>query len=886
MQKGIHPLKGIWKTGFNCIFKADTKMMKSIKLIVPLLILLSACGPGRRVVKRELPEISVSANDGRQLYRAASPILWDIQHSRVALSFNWQEKTVDGRAWIDIHPYFYATDTLVLDAKGMRIDSVTLVNNDRHSPLNYSYADDRILIKFSQKYEASKSIQLYIRYKAMPYANTTGGSAAIASDRGLYFINTEGAIPNKPRQIWTQGETEANSHWLPTIDKPNERFTVQVELTVPDTMQTLGNGIKKKSEASGKGLRTDIWLMDKPIQAYAVMFAIGKFAIVRDKWENKEVNYYVEHEYAPYAAKMFNNTPEMMGFFSEVTGVPYPWQKYDQIVVRDYVSGAMENTTASLYGEFMNQNFREIADKNYEDIVSHELFHQWFGDYVTQESWSNLTVSESFANYGEQLWRKYKYGKESADKLAYEDLLKYINSKEYSPELVRFHYTDKEDMFDRISYEKGGAVLNYLHGLMGDAAFYKAMNIYLTRNALSSAEATHWRLAVEEATGRDWNWFFNQFYYRGGHPNLEIQYAYDDAKQQLTVQLRQAAADSGAAYELPLKTAVLYGTEKTIIDWNLSKKNETFTYSYKNGVKPVIVPDVMHWLPGTIKEHKSQEQWLAQFQGTDDYISKRRAIAEAMKNLKDENAKKLIDKALGDKSAPVRALAMQYVATVKDDAYAQSWKSTAEFLAANDPSTDVRASSFDALGQWKVSSAKAEMIRALGDSSYKIAGSALNALNKIEPDTAYAFAGKILEDQPKAELRATVESIIAKRGEVGDMTYFEHNAPYVYGGRKLQFSSVFAGYLSQVKDEQVFDRGLQILAGMAKTESIQSYRSYIVHTIIYLGEAPAKKTANTEARRGRVKKYADELLQSEPDAGNKDQYRKAIAETFSEKRGN
>ena len=159
----------------------------------------------------------------------------------------------------------------------------------------------------------------------MPYAQLAGGSAAITEDRGLYFINTDLAIPNKPAQIWTQGETESNSHWLPTIDKPNTRFKLQLELDVPDTMQTLSNGYLSSSIIDSKhaGMRKDIWVMDKPIQAYAAMFAIGRFSIVKDNWHGKDVNYYVEKEYEPYARLMFKNTPEMMDFFSNVTGVPY-----------------------------------------------------------------------------------------------------------------------------------------------------------------------------------------------------------------------------------------------------------------------------------------------------------------------------------------------------------------------------------------------------------------------------------------------------------------------------------------------------------------------------------------------------------------------------------
>jgi aminopeptidase N len=858
--------------------------MRHYALIALSILILSSCSQARRAARKgnaeikNLPEITVSVNDARNQYRASEPILWDITHTRVALSFNWMEKTADGQAWIDIHPYAKAMKTLTLDAKGMLIEKVELEGK----VVPHTYNDDKITLTLNRNYLPNEQLKFYIKYKAMPYAKVSGGSAAITDDRGLYFINTDGEIPGKPRQIWTQGETEANSHWMPTIDKPNERMTVQVELTVPDTMQTLGNGVKISSEPVGKGLRTDTWKMDKQIQVYATMFAIGKFDIVKDKWGSREASYYVEHEYAPYAKKMFNNTPEMMEYFSQITGVDYPWQKYDQVVVRDYVSGAMENTTASLYGEFMNQNFREIADDNYEDIVSHELFHQWFGDYVTMESWSNLTVSESFANYGEQLWRKHKYGTESADKLAYNDLQKYLFSRGRSP-LVRFNYEDKEDMFDRISYEKGGAILNYLHGLMGDEAFFKAMNIYLTKNALSSTEATHWRLAVEEATGEDWNWFFNQFYLRGGHPNLDVRYNYDDAKQELAVTVTQNPSDSGLAYRLPLKTLVVYGTEKTTTDWYITQKTETFKYPYKNGVKPTITPDMEHWLPGTIKENKGMEHWLVQFNQHDNYISKRLAINEAVKNIDNENAKKLIDNALTDKSALIKAYTLSSISKFKTDAYANRWKSTVEYLAAEDGDNKVRAYAFDMLGTWKVISAKNEMLKALNDSSYDVAGLALKALYKIDPDTAYARTREILKQDPKSSLQIEAESVIAQKGVPGDIAYFEEKSKRVYGSRKLAFASILSAYLSNVKDTAVFEKGLGIMSDMSRRESIKTYRKYVTFTLIYLGNQFKKGGAENEMKLAKVKQYAEALAETESDEENKKEIKSLINESFNNK---
>jgi aminopeptidase N len=280
-------------------------------------------------------------------------------------------------------------------------------------------------------------------------------------------------------------------------------------------MQTLSNGVLLSQKPLDAGMREDHWRMDQSVQVYAIMFAIGRFAIAKDSWRDpqgnlRDVHYYTEPAYAPYAHRDVQKHAGDDGFL--LPGPPVcliPWNKYNQVVVRDYVSGAMENTTASLFGEWMNQDSRQLLDASTDDVVAHELFHQWFGDYVTAESWSNLTLSESFATYSTQLWRRYKNGPASADEQAFEDLQRYLGAAEQSdPPLVRLYYQDKEDMFDRISYQKGACILRYINSITGDSLFNRAMEIYLKRNALRSAEASQWRLALEESTGRDWTQFF------------------------------------------------------------------------------------------------------------------------------------------------------------------------------------------------------------------------------------------------------------------------------------------------------------------------------------------------------------------------------------------
>ena len=230
----------------------------------------------------------------------------------------------------------------------------------------------------------------------------------------------------------------------------------------------------------------------------------------------------------------------MIAFYSRITGVDYAWPKYSQIVGRDYVSGAMENTTATLHQLTAQQNARQLVDGNvWEEVIAHELFHHWFGDLVTCESWSNITLNESFADYSETLWYEYKYGKDAGDDKNFDGMQGYLFSGGENKDLVRFYYQDKEDVFDGVSYSKGGRILNMLRNYVGDSAFFKSLNLYLTTNKFHSAEAQQLRLAFEQVTGKDLNWFWNQWYYGSGHPKLKIDYDYDDAAGKAKVIIEQ-----------------------------------------------------------------------------------------------------------------------------------------------------------------------------------------------------------------------------------------------------------------------------------------------------------------------------------------------------------
>ncbi|MDC0339312.1 M1 family metallopeptidase, partial [Flavobacteriales bacterium] len=456
-------------------------------------LLTFSCTPKKQIQETSSIENIIEEEEEepamRKHYNPSEKRVNDLLHTKLKVSFDWENQQLNGEAYLTLRPYFYATDSLTLDAKAMDIHSVR-ENDEKAMELAYTYDGQFLRIKLPKEYKRTEQYNIYIKYTAKPEEVKQEGSSAISDAKGLYFINHDGADKNKHMEIWTQGETEASSAWFPTIDSPNEKTTEEIYMTVQDKYTTLSNGLLVESTPNENGTRTDYWKMEQPHSPYLFMMAVGEFEIVKDTWRKKdsseiEVNYYVEKKFEPHARAIFGKTPKMIEHFSELLGVEYPWSKYSQVVVRDYVSGAMENTSATIHGEFLYQTKREIIDGGNESIIAHELFHHWFGDLVTCESWANLPLNESFANYSQFLWDDFEYGRMEADMNAYGEMEGYFLSAQQGGhvDMIRFDYQSKEDMFDGHSYNKGGRILNMLRSYVGDEAFFASLKLYLTKNA-------------------------------------------------------------------------------------------------------------------------------------------------------------------------------------------------------------------------------------------------------------------------------------------------------------------------------------------------------------------------------------------------------------------
>ncbi|MCH8903905.1 MAG: M1 family metallopeptidase, partial [Bacteroidetes bacterium] len=407
--------------------------IRTILLIVSI-TLLFGCSifnkPGRDVnvnVEYLLDEDDYNNFPLRTSYTRENNLL----HTKLDISFDWEEQQLFGKAWLTLTPYFYPTETLTLDAKGFDIHEIKIIKNDSVSEdLSYTYDSLKLIIELDERYNRDQEFIIYIDYTANPSKLKERGLIPTRRDQGLFFVNPKNEDPLKPQQIWTQGETENSSCWFPTIDAPNERTTQETYITVDTNFTTLSNGLLIYSSLNKDGTRTDYWSMEMPHAPYLFMFTVGEFVKVQDKWLDIDVDYYVEREYEQYALDIFGNTPEMLEFYSNILGFPYPWEKFAQVVVRDFVAGAMENTSAVIFFERVQQTKREMIDGKMEGIIAHELFHHWFGDLVTCESWSNISLNESFATYGEYLWQEYKYGDDEAGLLLKGKLRSYLRESE------------------------------------------------------------------------------------------------------------------------------------------------------------------------------------------------------------------------------------------------------------------------------------------------------------------------------------------------------------------------------------------------------------------------------------------------------------------------
>lgn len=708
-------------------------------------------------------------------YQPSRTIFVDIIHTKIECAFNWNQSQMNGKATLTMKPHFFATDSVVLDAKGMEIKKIEMNGN----ALSYEYKDSlKLHVYLGKMYKKGEAFTFIVEYISKPEDRITSGSSAITSDKGLYFINPKGEANGKMPQIWTQGETEANSVWFPTIDAPNSKSTQETIITVDNKYVTLSNGKLVSSKKNSDGTRTDHWKQDTPHAPYLFMMAVGEFKIVKDSYTKAdgkqiEVNYYVEPEFENSARAIFGKTPKMISFFSKKLGVEYPWDKYSQIVVRDFVSGAMENTGAVVFSDFVYKTNRTLIDGNDESTIAHELFHHWFGDLVTCESWSNLPLNESFANYSQYLWDEFEYGQDEADYQAKIEADDYYSSATYSGyhELIEFEYFDKENMFDAHSYNKGGRILHMLRNYLGDEAFFMGLNKYLTTNSYKSAEVHDLRKAFEDVSGEDLNWFFNQWFLGAGHPIIFSEQTLDVEKSTVTILLKQAQDISQfPEFRLPLKVAVWDDLGKHIHSIILDSLNKSFTFPFTGTLLNVHMDDDQMLL-AKVYEEKPIEQFVHQYYNASRFTSKTTALKHINKSNIDKKEQIFRD-ALQSGFWGMRLEALNILGAQKNKTSEEQLNVIKDMVLKDEKST-IRKTAIDFMELLEKTEASELIKKTIGsDSSFMVINTALTKLMALDSVSALVLAREF-KNSTQASLRISSAEILASLGDTTDYNFIE-----------------------------------------------------------------------------------------------------------------
>lgn len=687
-------------------------------------------------------------------YQGSYPMRWQLIHTELSLSLDWARKELPGQAELTLKPYFAPQSSLTLDAKSMQIEEVRLLRPAGGRIIAQAYDSLKLTLTLDRAYTAQETLVVYIRYRAQPERLGEEGSMAIGGRKGAYFINAQYERPCVPRQFWTQGEPESASAWFPTLDSPNQKTTQRLCITVEDSLVSLSNGLLVKQERLPGGLRRDCWELKLPHAPYLFALVVGPFRVVKDTWRAKEVSYYMEPGWESEARAIFGRTPQMLEFFSQRFGVAFPWPKYGQVIVRDFVSGAMENTTAVIHGDMLFYDAAKALTEDYETVVAHELMHHWFGDLVTCESWAQLPVNESFADYSEYLWLEHSRGLEAAELHRIEAYSTYLaEARTKQVPLIRFDYGDPMAMFDAHSYQKGGLTLHLLRRIVGDSAFFLSLRQYLTDNAYQAADIDHLRHAFEKVTGEDWTWFFDQHFRRADEVRFILrgeqrgdtailgifQRGYDTLRGPYRYFIKIALTTAGGYEELPLQITgdTLVVLVRSGLKWADIDSERLFIgqtqRSYPRSWWEGILQEGRYFWPRIEALPELQPFWSAESVKLQQALSAyrrggpfwRQQMWDAFQLIADTEAvaqlSPLLREALKDTAPIVRAAAWKFLSNALDQELLPKGAWRAEVQAAlTDPSSEVQKLALQALYAIDTSAALEEARRRIASRSEEL----------------------------------------------------------------------------------------------------------------------------------------------------------------------
>jgi aminopeptidase N len=579
--------------------------------------------------------------------------------------------------------------------------------------------------------------------------------------RGIYFITPDDHYPDKATQVWTQGEDEDSRFWFPCFDYPGQLASSEIRVKVPQGLTAVSNGALIAEEAVGDKTVFH-WQQQEIHPSYLIALAVGDFAYKKDSYNGLPVTYYVDKRRAEDIDRTMGKTPRMVEFLGKTYGYPYAYPKYAQVWVEDFIFGGMENTSVSLMTDRALLDERASQERQWsESLVLHELAHQWFGDLVVIKHWSHAWIKEGMATYAEVLWTEHEYGKDDAAYYLLAEARNYLQEdrSRYRRPIVTNIYREAIELYDRHLYEKGGCVYHMIRSVLGDKLFTKAMHQFVNHHAHDTVETIDLLRAIEVSTGYNLAPLFDQYVFRGGHPDFDLSYSWDRDSSMAKISVKQTQAkpeeppSKNQLFNLLIPLGFGYVQQdkfEKLVEFKLKLNEPEQTFYFPLEQKPDFVSfDVGNNYLKTVKLNYPQQELIQQLHHDPDSTSRiYAAIALGKKG------------GLDVVEAFTKALTTEQFWGVRVEIAKQLGKIQLNqaidglAIALKDENPKVRRAAVEALGSFP-QQASYDLVKAMaeqGDPSYHTEASAVYTLGKLvkgvlkdKVDEVISFFKQVLE---------------------------------------------------------------------------------------------------------------------------------------------
>ena len=669
---------------------------------------------------------------------------FDVLHYRVSLDLDETTRSMDGTVEIRLQAEAGISE-VALDAETYEVRAVRAGGED----LDFTHEGGTLAIALGAPLAAGETLVLEIDYGGSDIdVDATQYGMAANYDLGLDF---KAATDANPQLINTLSFPEGARHWYPSVDHPADRATFELLATVREDWKVLSNGrLLGISEGARPGTRTHHWRLDEPHPTYLSVLVAGPYEVIEDFHGDIPVNYWVYPQAVEDADRSFHKTPAIMAFFDEEYGVPYPWNKYDQVTIPG-IGGGAESTTATVLGQSTIHDERAEQDFPSHGLVAHEAAHHWWGDLISYRDWGETWLSESFATYSEYRWHANELGPDEAGENMRRKRESYLRQAEtVLRPVVTNQWRRPNENFDSHTYPKGAALLRLLRHLTGDEEFRAGIKHFLEKHAFQPVDTEDFIVAFDEAAGQDIRWFIDLWLRRPGHPVLEIESAWDGDSVEMQIrQVQGPEASMGAvpeAYRAPLSVRVVLASGSEVHPFTLEGREQSLSFPATEEPRYVRF-DADDVLLAVLRIDKPAAEWIAQL-GDDDGAGRRRA-AVALGEMGGDEARAALRAAVG--SDPFWAVRQAAIAGL--DPAEGGDAEVLRTAAAEDAKSDVRTSALARLGDSAGTEFLIERFRT--DSSYRAQAAAVTVLGEIGGDVVSA----VLEE---AAAMASPRDIVAR----------------------------------------------------------------------------------------------------------------------------